>query len=329
MRALQIHQHGGPEVLTIADIPEPAIESPHDVIVQVATAGVNFVDIYQREGRYPGVTLPMRLGIEAAGTVIAAGADAEWRKGDRVAFAPHQGACAERVKIDGRRAIGVPDALSLDLAAAVLEHGMTAHMLLFDVHPMRGSETLIVHAAAGGVGGLLVQWAKHLGARVIGIVSSEAKAAVVRDLGADAAIVAAPGAAASVWVDAVAQLTALRGADVVYDSVGRDTLAHSFDCLGLCGHLILYGASSGPAPAVDPLRLMRQSLTLSRPVLPHYVSDASSLRRRASAVFDAVLVGDLRVRIHAKLPLTQAATAQTLLATRATAGKLLLDLAGV
>lgn len=309
--AIVLDRFGGPEVLQLRELPLPAA-APGQAVVRIAHAGVNFVDLYQREGRYPGISLPWCLGLEGAGEVVEAAGD--FAVGERVAFTTGvQGAYAGHLAVPLEHLVRVPDALPLRDAAAALEHGLTAAMLLDDVARLRPGEPVLVHAAAGGVGGWLVQWLLARGHAVFGTVSSAAKADWLRGLGAQ------PLLTDSDWP------AAARGVGVVFDSVGRTTFAGSLEALRVGGHLVLFGAASGQPEPVDVLVLMKKSLTLTRPVLPHFLPDAAKRRARAAAVFDALLGGAVQLRIQAEFPLADAARAHELLASRATQGKLLLQ----
>ena len=311
-QAIVIEQFGGPEVLQLRELPLPAA-APGHAVVRIEFAGVNFVDLYQREGRYPGISLPWRLGLEGAGEIIDVAAGAGFAVGERVAFTTGvQGGYASHLAVPVDHLVRVPDALPLRDAAAALEHGLTAAMLLDDVARLRPGEPVLVHAAAGGVGGWLVQWLVARGHAVFGTVSSPAKADWLRSVGAT------PLPADGDWVSAA------RGVAVVFDSVGRSTFAGSLDALRVGGHLVLFGAASGQPEPVDVLALQKKSLTLTRPVLPHFLPDAAKRRARAATVFDALLTGAVQLRIHAEFPLADAARAHELLASRTTQGKLLL-----
>lgn len=311
-QAILVHQFGGPEVLELQQLPTPQA-APGEAVVRIAHAGINFVDLYQREGRYPGISLPWRLGLEGAGEIVDVAPGAEFRLGERVAFTTGvQGAYASHLAVPLEHLVRVPDALSLRDAAAALEHGMTAAMLLDDVARLPPREPVLVHAAAGGVGGWLVQWLIARGHAVFGTVSSEAKADWLRGLGA------VPLLADGDWVQQA------RGVAVVFDSVGRSTFTGSLEVLRMGGHLVLFGAASGQPEPVDVLALQKKSLTLTRPVLPHFLPDAAKRRARATAVFEAVLSGAVQLRVHAEFPLAEAGRAHQLLASRATQGKLLL-----
>jgi NADPH:quinone reductase len=316
-QAIIVDQFGGPEQLRLTTVPLPST-GPGQALVRVAYAGVNFVDLYQRMGRYPGVKLPLLMGLEAAGEIVEVEPGQAFAVGDRVAFTTGvQGAYASLVAVPTDHLVHVPAAVSLRDAAAALEQGLTAAMLLNDVAVLRTGDAVLVHAAAGGVGGWLTQWLLARGHRVYGTVSSAAKAEWLREAGAE------PLLTHSDWARDAA------GVAVVLDSVGRDTMSGSLRALAHRGHLVLFGAASGQPDPVNVLDLMHKSLTLSRPVLPHYLSSPAKLRAGAEAVFGALLDGSVKLRIHAVLPLPEAARAHELLASRATSGKLLLDTAAL
>lgn len=311
--AIVIQQFGGPDVLRLQDLPSP-IAAPGQALVKLAFAGVNFVDLYQRQGRYPGVSLPLALGLEGAGEILAVPPGTGFAVGDRVAFTTGvQGAYASQVAVPVDHLVPVPADVSLRDAAAALEHGLTAAMLLEDVARLRPGDAVLVHAAAGGVGGWLTQWLLARGHRVWGTVSTPAKAEWLRSLGAQ------PLLTSEDWAGAAA------GVAVVFDSVGADTFAGSLSALRRGGHLVLFGAASGQPGPVDVLSLMSKSLTLTRPVLPHFLPDAATLRRRAASVFEALRSAAVQLRVHAQLPMADAALAHELLASRSTQGKLLLQ----
>lgn len=310
--AIVLDRFGGPEVLQLRQLPLPRADASQ-AVVRIAHAGVNFVDLYQREGRYPGLSLPWRLGLEAAGEVVEVAPGSGFAVGDRVAFTTGvQGAYAGHLAVPLDHLVPVPEALPLRDAAAALEHGLTAAMLLDDVARLPAGAPVLVHAAAGGVGGWLVQWLLARGHPVFGTVSNTAKADWLRGLGA------VPLRADSDWAQAAA------GVAVVFDSVGRDTFAGSLAALRTGGHLVLFGAASGQPDPVEVTALMARSLTLTRPVLPHFLPDAARRRARAATVFDAVLTGSVQLRIDAEFPLADVARAHQRLASRTTQGKLLL-----
>jgi len=320
MKAIRIDGFGGPEVLRLAEVPDPS-PGPGQVVVRVVAAGVNFVDVYHRTGLYPN-PLPLVPGMEGAGVVAERGPGvATLREGDRVAWTGILGSYAERVLLAADRAVALPPGIGTETAAAVMLQGMTAHYLCTSTFPLQEGHVCLVHAAAGGVGLLLVQMAKRRGARVIGTVGTEAKAALARGAGADEVILYAR----EDFLEAVKRLTDGRGVDVVYDSVGRATAEKSLDCLLPRGMMVFYGNASGPVPPIDPLLLSRKgSLFLTRPNLVHHIADRASLEARASDVLGDVAAGRLAVRIDRTLPLADAAEAHRALEGRLTAGKVLL-----
>jgi NADPH:quinone reductase len=320
MKAIRVDGFGGPEVLRMAEVPDP-LPGAGQVVVRVEFAGVNFIDVYHRTGLYPN-PLPLVPGMEGAGVVAERGSGvATLREGDRVAWTGILGSYAERVVVPAERAVLVPAGVGTDAASAVMLQGLTAHYLCNTTFPLRKGHVCLVHAAAGGVGLLVVQMAKRRGARVIGTVGTEAKAEIAREAGADDVVLYAR----EDFLDAVKRLTDGRGVDVVYDSVGRATADKSLDCLAPLGMMVVFGNASGPMPPIDPLVLMRKgSLFLTRPNLMHYIADRASLEARASDVLGDVAAGRLAVRIDRKLPLGDAAEAHRALQGRLTAGKVLL-----
>ncbi len=320
MRAIQVSTPGGPEALTLVDLPWPT-PKPNEVVVAIKAIGVNFIDIYYREGRYPA-TLPFVDGSEASGVVAALGSDVSTlRVGDRVAYTGVLGSYAEAAAVPADRLVRVPDAIDFPTAAASMLQGMTAHYLTHSTYPLKRGETALVHAAAGGVGLLLVQVAKRLGAQVIGTAGSEEKARLAREAGADEVILYREHA----FDTEVRRLTGGQGAHVVYDGVGKDTFAGDLKALRPRGYLVLFGGASGAVPPVDPMELMTHgSLFLTRPTLGHYVATREELEARAGAVLGWVASGDLRVQVGRTYPLGQAAEAQRALESRATTGKVLL-----
>ncbi len=320
MRAIRVHEHGGPEVLRYEEValPEPG---PGQARVRIEAAGVNFIDIYHRTGLYPN-PLPFTPGIEGAGTVEAVGPGVtEVRVGDRVAYALSLGAYAEYAVVPAWRLVPIPDGVDPSVAAAAMVQGMTAHYLTHSTYPLRPGDTALVHAAAGGTGLLIVQMAKLRGARVIGTVSTPEKAQRAREAGADHVILYTQ----SDFEAEVKRLTEGRGVDVVYDSVGRTTFEKSLNCLRPRGLLVLFGQSSGPVPPLDPLLLSTKgSLFLTRPHLMHYVATREELLERARAVFQWIQEGRVRIHIERVFPLSEAAAAHRTLAERRSTGKLLL-----
>ena len=320
MKAIRVHETGGPEVLRLEEVeaPEPG---RGEVRVRVEAAGLNFIDVYQREGRYP-LALPFIPGREAAGTVEAMGPDVrDLEPGDRVAFGFHQGAYAERVLAPAGRLVRVPEGVDLRTAAASMLQGMTAHYLSHDTFPLREGHTALVLAAAGGVGHLLVQMARRRGARVIGTASSEEKAELARTAGADHVILYRERDLA----EEARRLTDGEGVDVVYDSVGKDTFERSLDALRPRGTMVLFGGSSGAVAPLDPQVLNQKgSLFLTRPSLAHYVATREELERRADDLFRWIRGGELEVRVDTTFPLSDAAEAHRYIEAGRTMGKVLL-----
>ena len=319
MRAIQIRKTGGPEVMELVELPMPK-PGAGQVLVKIEAVGVNFIDTYLREGRYPA-ELPFIPGQEAAGTVVELGDGVSgFAVGDRVAWNGTRGTYAEFACAPASDLLPIPDGMSFEQAAAVLLQGLTAHYLAHDTHPIRAGETVLVHAGAGGVGLLLTQMAKRLGARVLTTVSTEEKAELSRAAGADKVILYTTES----FMEEVKLQTDGAGLPVVYDSVGMTTFDDSLKCLQPRGLLALYGASSGAVPPFDPIRLMAGSLYVTRPTLKDYVRTRSELERRVADVFGWVARGELQVRIGARYPLGEAAQAHRDLAGRKTTGKVLL-----
>jgi len=319
MRAIQIKATGGPEVLALADLPTPE-PGPGQVRVRLAGTGVNFIEIYQRTGVYP-MTLPYVPGGEGAGTVSAVGPDVTGvAVGDRVASTNLLGAYAEEALVAADRVLPIPDGVDTETAAAAMLQGMTAHYLLQDSYPVEEGDTVLVHAAAGGMGLLLTQLATRLGATVIGTVSTVEKEELARAAGAAHVIRYTETEVAP----EVRRLTGGEGVAVVYDGVGKDTFDASLASLRLRGSLVLYGAASGAVPPFDPQRLQAAgSVFLTRPTLVHHIVTTQELRRRGADLFGWIQNG-LSIRIHDRYPLAEAARAHTDLASRRTTGKLLL-----
>lgn len=322
MKAIQISRTGGPEVLQLVNLAVPKPEAGQ-VLVKIEAAGVNFIDTYLREGRYPA-QLPFIPGQEAAGTVTALGDGVqEFAVGDRVAWNGTRGTYAEYACAPVADLLRIPEAMSFEQAAAVLLQGLTAHYLAFDTYRIQAHETILIHAGAGGVGLLLTQIAKRLQAKVLTTVSTEEKAQLSREAGADRVTLYTMQS----FVDTVKQETDGRGLPVVYDSVGKSTFEDSLKCLQPRGLLALYGASSGAVPPFDLIRLSTLgSLYVTRPTLKDYVQTRRELERRVSEVFSWVASGDLKVRIGAQYPLQDAQQAHLDLEGRRTTGKLLLRL---
>ena len=320
MRAVVVEQTGGPEALQVKDVEKPD-PGPGQVLVDVAAAGVNFIDVYQRIGQYPR-QLPFLVGSEGAGTVSAVGPGvAGLAVGDRVAWAMVDDCgYAEQAVVPADRAVVVPDGVDSETAAAVILQGMTAHFLCESTYPARSGETALLHAAAGGVGLLLTQMLTAKGVRVLATTSTEEKAELARAAGAAEVIRYTEADVAA----EVRRITDGRGVDVVYDGVGRSTFDASLDCLRARGMMVLFGASSGPVPPLDPQVLNRKgSLFLTRPSLTHYIATREELLERAGSVLDQVAEGRLDVRIGGRYPLEEAGRAHEDLQGRRTTGKLL------
>ncbi len=320
MRAIQVSQVGGPEVLTPVDLPVPTPKA-NEAVVQVKASGVNFIDVYFREGRYPA-PLPFINGQEAAGVVTAVGSDvASLQVGDRVAYTSALGSYAEYAAVPAARLVKVPDALTFEQAAAAMLQGMTAHYLLYSAYKLQQGETALVHAAAGGVGLLLVQMAKKIGARVIATAGTEEKAQLARDAGADECIVYTQAD----FETETKRLTGGKGVHVVYDGVGKATFDKDLDVLLPRGYLVLFGGASGAVPPFDLIKLSQKgSLFITRPTLAHYTLTREELEWRAGEVMQMIVAGDLKLRIHKIYPLVEAAQAHRDLEGRKTTGKLLL-----
>jgi NADPH2:quinone reductase len=320
MKATQVRQTGGPEVLELTDLPIPQPKE-NEAVVRVAACGVNFIDIYQREGRYK-VPLPFGAGQEGSGTVTAMGTKVSaLHVGDRVAWTGVQGSYAEYISAPADRLVPVPPGVDDRAAAAALLQGMTAHYLCYDTYPLKRGETALIHAAAGGVGLLLVQMAHNVGARVIGTVSTEEKAKLARGAGADEVILYTK-------IDFETETKRLmdgKGLDVVYDSVGKDTFEKGLNLLLPRKYMVLFGGSSGAVPPFDPIILTQKgSLFLTRPSLQHYIATVEDLRKRAGAVCEMIGAAKLSLRIGHTYPLVEAAQAHRDLEGRKTTGKLLL-----
>ena len=320
MKAIRVHKHGGPEVMTPDDIPVPEPKAG-EARIKVEAIGVNFIDVYQRTGLYP-VQTPFTLGMESAGVVDAIGEGVtEVKRGDRVAYAMILGSYAEYAIVPAARLVPVPSSVDAKSAAALMLQGMTAHYLTHSTYVLRSGETALVHAAAGGVGLLLIQIAKQRGANVIGTVSTEAKAQLAKEAGADHVILYTQ----SDFLSEVKKLTGNRGVHVVYDSVGQTTFDKSLDCLKPRGYLVLFGQSSGPVPPFDPGKLAAKgSLFLTRPTLAHYTLDRNELLQRSADLFNWTASGKLKLRIEKNFPMKDAAEAHRALEGRKTTGKVIL-----
>ena len=320
MKAIQVKQTGGPDALEYGDVPVPE-PKPNETVVKIAAAGVNFIDVYQREGRYK-LPLPFTAGQEGAGVVSAVGTEVKsFKLGDRVAFCGVQGSDAEYAAVPADRLVQIPQGVNEREAAAAILQGMTAHYLLHDTFPLKRGQTALVHAAAGGVGLLLVQMAHNIGARVIGTVSTEEKAKLARDAGADEIIFYTQ----TDFEAETKRLTGGKGVDVVYDSVGKTTFEKSLNVLRPRGMMALFGGSSGAVPPFDPLTLTQKgSLYLTRPSIGHYIITRQELQQRAGAVFGMIRERTLKLRIEHVYPLEKAVQAHRDLEGRKTTGKLLL-----
>jgi len=320
MKAIQVKQTGGPEVLQLVDLPVPQ-PKPNEAVVKIAASGVNFIDVYQREGRYK-VTLPFVLGQEAAGVVTSGGPEVKSVKpGDRVAWTGILGSYAEYAAVPGERLVPVPQGVSDQQAASAMLQGMTAHYLSHDTFPLKRGQTALVHAAAGGVGLLLVQMARDIGARVIATVSTDEKAKLARQAGADEVILYTHAD----FETETQRLTNGNGVDVVYDGVGKTTFEKGLNVLRPRGMMVLFGGSSGAVPLFDLVQLSQKgSLYVTRPTLGHYTVTTEELRTRSSAVFKMIAQGKLNLRIEHTYSLADAAQAHRDLEGRKTTGKLLL-----
>ena len=320
MKAIQISRTGGPEVMELADLPVPQAKS-NEAVVKIKAAGVNFIDVYNREGRYKA-PLPLVLGQEGAGVVTAVGSGVhDLAVGDPVAYSSVLGSYAEYAAVPADRLVKIPAGVGERDAAAAMLQGMTAHYLSHDTYPLKKGETALIHAAAGGVGLLLVQMAHNLGVHVIATVSTEAKAALARAAGADHVILYTQ----SDFEAETKRLTGGKGVDVVYDSVGKTTFDKGLNLLRPRGMMVLFGGSSGAVAPFDPLVLTQKgSLFLTRPSLGNYIASSQELQQRAGAVFAMIRDGKLRLRIEHVYPLAEAQQAHRDLESRKTTGKLLL-----
>lgn len=322
MKAIHVKELGSPDVLEYVEVdrPEPG---PGDLLIRIEASGVNFVDVYHRTGLYEG-ELPFTLGVEGAGEVAAVGRDvSRFAPGDRVAYVMERGSYAEYAVVPAERVVQVPDGVSTRQAAAVMLQGMTAHYLSHSTYSLQEQDTALVHAAAGGVGSLLVQMAKLRGARVIGTASTEEKVRLARQLGADEMI----RYTEQDFEEEVRRLTAGEGVDVVYDGVGETTFWKGLNLLRPRGYMVLFGQAGGPVEPIDPQVLNHKgSLFLTRPSLTHYVMTREELEQRAGDLFRWMESGELVVRIDREFPLSEAAAAHRYIEGRKTKGKLLLVL---
>ena len=320
MKAIQVQKTGGPEALTLVDVPVPKPKD-NEALVKIAAIGVNFIDVYFREGRYPA-QLPFIDGQEAAGIVTEVGSEVNsLKQGDPVAYTNVLGSYAEYAAVPADRLVRIPEKVTDQQAAAAMLQGMTAHYLVHSTYPLKKGETALIHAAAGGVGLLLVQTAKNIGARVIGTAGSEEKAQLARDAGADEVIVYTT----QDFEAETKRLTEGKGVHVVYDGVGKSTFDKDLNIMRPRGYVVLFGGASGAVPPFDPIKLSQKgSLFLTRPSLIHYTSARVELEWRANDVFNMIGAGKLKLRIEHTYKLEQAQQAHRDLEGRKTTGKLLL-----
>lgn len=320
MKAILVSQTGGPEVLTLVDLPAPTPKA-NEALIEIRAAGINFIDVYIREGRYPA-PLPFIAGQEAAGVVTEVGSDVtNVKAGDRVAYCGIPGSYAEYATVPADRLVKVPAELDFDHAAAAMLQGMTAHYLCRSTYPLKAGETALIHAAAGGVGQLLVQMCKRLGARVIATAGNEEKANLARAAGADECIVYTQAD----FESETRNLTDGRGVDVVFDGVGKATFDKDLNVLRPRGYLVLFGGASGAVPPFDLIKLSQKgSLFITRPTLGHYTATREELEWRATDVLQMIASGQLNLQIHHRYPLANAQQAHRDLEGRKTTGKLLL-----
>jgi len=320
MKAIQVTQTGGPEVLTLVNLPAPEPKA-NEALIEIKAAGINFIDVYIREGRYPS-PLPFIAGQEAAGAVIAVGSEVtNLKPGDRVAYCGTPGSYAEYAAVPADRVVKTPSHLDFDSAAAAMLQGMTAHYLSRSTYPIQSGETALIHAAAGGVGQLLVQMCKRLGARVIATAGNDEKANLARAAGADECIVYTQRD----FESETRHLTDGRGVDVVYDGVGKATFDKDLNVLRPRGYLVLFGGASGAVPPFDLIKLSQKgSLFITRPTLGHYTATRKELEWRAGDVLQMIANGELKLQIHHRYPLAEAQQAHRDLEGRKTTGKLLL-----
>ncbi len=320
-KAIRIHATGGPEVMQWEDVPTPEPE-PGEVLVRHAAVGLNFIDVYVRSGLYKAPNLPFTPGMEGAGTVLAVGSGVSGLKpGDRVAYGTGaMGAYATERVIAADRLLKLPEKISFETAAAMMLAGMTAQYLLRRTYPVKRGDTILVHAAAGGVGLIMCQWAKHLGATVIGVVSTPEKAELARANGADHTLIGHADLAAE-----VKRITGGAMVPVVYDSVGKDTFMASLDCLAPLGMMVSFGNASGPVPPVDiSILSAKGSLFLTRPSLATYAAKRADLERTAGELFEVVGSGGVKIRVNQTYPLAEAAAAHRALEGRKTTGSTVL-----
>ncbi len=319
-KAIRIHANGGPEVMRWEDVPTPEPAAGQALVAHEAV-GLNYIDVYFRTGLYKAPSMPLIIGMEGAGTVVSTGPGVTTVKaGDRVAYAGPIGAYAAKRVIAADRLVALPDGIDFRTAAGMMLQGLTAQYLLRRTHRVQPGDTVVVHAAAGGVGLILCQWARHLGVRVIGVVSTEAKAEMAREHGATHVVIGTDTLAAE-----VRRITDGAMVPVVYDSVGRDSFAASLDCLAPLGTMVTYGNASGPVPAVEPsLLTSKGSLFLTRPTLATYTAKRSDLEAMAAELFEVVASGAVQIRVNQTFALSDAAEAHRALEARQTTGSTVL-----
>ena len=319
-KAIRIHANGGPEVMRWEDVPTPEPAAGQALIAHEAV-GLNYIDVYFRTGLYKAPSMPLIIGMEGAGTVVSTGPGVTAVKpGDRVAYAGPIGAYAAKRVIAADRLVLLPDAIDARTGAAMMLQGLTAQYLLRRTHRVQPGDTVVVHAAAGGVGLILCQWARHLGVRVIGVVSTEAKAELARENGATHVVIGVETLAAE-----VRRITDGAMVPVVYDSVGRDSFAASLDCLAPLGTMVTYGNASGPVPAVEPsLLTSKGSLFLTRPTLATYTAKRADLEAMAAELFEVVASGAVKIHVNQTYALSDAADAHRALEARQTTGSTVL-----
>ena len=319
MKAIQITEYGGPEVMKYAEVPDP-IAGDGEALVKIEAVGVNFTDIYSRAGINPP-GLPWIVGVEGAGVVTAVGAGVDSLNiGDNVAYSGVFGSYAEIASVPASKLIKLPEGLDSKSGAAVMLQGMTAHYLCHSTYAVQPGDKVLIHAGAGGVGLLLTQMVKKLGGYVFSTVSTEAKAQLSREAGSDQVILYGE----QDFAEEIKKATDGKGLQAVYDAVGETTFEQSINCLGRRGHMVLYGQASGPPPLIDPRRLGNGSLFLTRPGLADYTADRNELEQRAGDVLNWVKSGALKLRVEHVFPLSEASEAHSQLASRATTGKILL-----
>ena len=320
MKAIQVQKTGGPEVLTLVDLPVPKPKA-NEAVVKISAIGVNFIDVYFREGRYPSA-LPFVDGQEAAGTITEVGSEVKTVKpGDRVAYTGVIGAYAEHAAVPADRLVRVPDKITDQQAAAAMLQGMTAHYLVNSTYPLKKGETALIHAAAGGVGLLLVQMARSIGARAIGTVGTEEKAKLAREAGAEEVILYTQ----QDFEVETKRLTENKGVHVVYDGVGKSTFEKGLNVLRPRGYMVLFGGASGAVPPFDPIALSQKgSLFLTRPSLLHYIATRNELEQRSNDIFNMIIAAKLKLRIGHIYKLEEVQQAHRDLEGRKTTGKILL-----